>query len=188
MLNSQLQHHPQASSQQQLHQLHTTDNGNTNGYFIFDDLTTALQEQRSQQINDDHHPVVALPSSIHQLQYRHQSLQQQHQPQQNSCFGELLLSKTKTKKHKQKITQNACKLRLLLLCQKNFATSHQNKNSRFNFHRWINNNNNSIIIIIISAKKYTNCHHHIFISINCHHFVLSCLHFINIFPIFLNYT
>lgn len=78
MLNSQQQHQQSSQYQQQQPQqpLHTTDNGNNNpGYFIFDDLSTALQDR---SINEQSN-VVQLPS---------QPSQQPQQPS-NCCFGEL---------------------------------------------------------------------------------------------------
>lgn len=69
MLNSQLQ-----PSQHQ--QLLASDNGNAPGYFIFDDLTTALQERS----NNDQSTIA------------HQQLQQH---QQKYLFGELSQKKIK---------------------------------------------------------------------------------------------
>lgn len=76
MLNSQLQ----PSSQHQ--QLLASDNGNAPGYFIFDDLTTALQERS----NNDQSAIA------------HQPLLQQHQ--QKYLFGELSQKINKKKKMK----------------------------------------------------------------------------------------
>lgn len=78
MLNSQLQ----PSSQHQ--QLLASDNGNAPGYFIFDDLTTALQERS----NNDQSAIA------------HQPLLQQHQ--QKYLFGELS-QKINKKNEKPKI-------------------------------------------------------------------------------------
>lgn len=83
MLNSQQQQHQQSSQYQQQQQqqqpLHTTDNGNNNpGYFIFDDLSTALQDRSiNEQTNVVQQPLQpSLPS-------------QQPQQPSNCCFGEL---------------------------------------------------------------------------------------------------
>lgn len=79
MLNSQLHQHQ--TSQLQHHQIPSSDHG-TNGYFIFDDLTTALQLQ--DRSNNDQ--LSAIPSSISSpigvvttLHHHQQQQQQSHQ-------------------------------------------------------------------------------------------------------------
>lgn len=69
MLNSQLQ----PSSQHQ--QLLATDNGNAPGYFIFDDLTTALQERSS----NDQSTIAHQPLLQHQQKYLFGELSQKNQ-------------------------------------------------------------------------------------------------------------
>lgn len=91
----------------------TTSNGNSAPeYFIFDDLTTALQERSNIDQTTSSSPTMATATSS-VLHHTHQQQQQQHHQQQVShhhsqqqhqskcCFGELSLINEKTK-------QNAC--------------------------------------------------------------------------------
>lgn len=100
MLNSQLQ----PSSQHQ--QLLASDNGNAPGYFIFDDLTTALQERS----NNDQSTIA------------HQPLLQQHQ--QKYLFGEL---SQKINKKKMKNQKSAC---ISIICAYLLLYNHRSR-SRF---------------------------------------------------------